>query len=146
MNVLPLSGSEVTVICPLCNTVICLHNASPMPEPPGLVVKKGRKIRSVTSGSIPSPLSVMVNFHCLSAMWAYTLMRADGLSWQASCAFFIKLMNTCSICPLSAFQGKGVLGQLKVMRGSANNCFRSSKKSFTWISVFTGGAMRVSFR
>ena len=73
VNVLPLSGSEVTVICPLCNTVICLHNASPMPEPPGLVVKKGRKIRSVTSGSIPSPLSVMVNSHCLSAMWAFVL-------------------------------------------------------------------------
>lgn len=34
VNVLPLSGSVVTVICPPCNTVICLHNASPMPEPP----------------------------------------------------------------------------------------------------------------
>lgn len=37
--------------------MICLHRLNPMPELDVLVVKKGTKILSRTSGKIPSPLS-----------------------------------------------------------------------------------------
>ena len=67
---LPLSGCDVTAISPPCSLTICLHRASPMPEPLGLVVKKGTNILSVTSGNMPSPLSVTVNFHCPSVVSA----------------------------------------------------------------------------
>ena len=41
--------------------MICLHRLNPMPELDVLVVKKGTKILSRTSGKIPSPLSDIVN-------------------------------------------------------------------------------------
>ena len=38
--------------------MICLEMLSPMPEPDGLVVKNGIKIRSCTSIGMPVPLSL----------------------------------------------------------------------------------------
>ena len=56
---LPFPAVLCTLICPPCRLIICLQRVRPIPEPLFLVVKKGTKIRSVTSGSIPSPLSLI---------------------------------------------------------------------------------------
>ena len=52
-------GFEEAVMVPPCRVTICLQILNPMPEPLVLVVKNGTKIRSITSGNIPLPLSVM---------------------------------------------------------------------------------------
>ena len=52
-------GFEEAVMVPPCRVTICLQILNPMPEPLVLVVKNGTKIRSITSGRIPLPLSVM---------------------------------------------------------------------------------------
>src|SRR5262249_1021691 len=53
----PLWGPLLTSIWPSCASTIFLTIASPSPEPCGLVVKNGLKIRSVRSGGTPGPLS-----------------------------------------------------------------------------------------
>ena len=61
---MPFPGVDWTVMFPPWRFIICLHRLRPMPEPDGLVVKKGTKILSCTSGKMPSPLSVTLNRHC----------------------------------------------------------------------------------
>ena len=46
----------------LIHILICLHRLNPMPELDVLVVKKGTKILSRTSGKIPSPMFLLYFF------------------------------------------------------------------------------------
>ena len=58
VKVVPFSSSEITEILPPCRFMICRQRLNPMPEPLDLVVKKGTKILSIASGTIPLPLSI----------------------------------------------------------------------------------------
>ena len=53
----PLFGIEDATIFPPCRCIICLQRLRPIPLPCSLVVKNGMNILSITSGSIPGPLS-----------------------------------------------------------------------------------------
>ena len=55
--VVPLSGTLSTLMVPPCFRIICRQRLRPIPVPSGLVVKKGMKACSSTSGDIPQPLS-----------------------------------------------------------------------------------------
>lgn len=85
--------------------MICLHRLNPMPEPDVLVVKKGTKILSRTSGKIPSPLSDIVNVG-LPLEKNFISMFLSVLRSHVSRAFFNKLISTCSICARSAYKYK----------------------------------------
>ena len=56
-NRVPPSRARPTSIRPSCASTILRTIASPSPDPCGLVVKNGLKIRSITSGGMPGPLS-----------------------------------------------------------------------------------------
>jgi len=83
--------------------MICLHRLNPMPELDVLVVKKGTKILSRTSGKIPSPLSDIVNVG-LPLEKNFISMFLSVLRSHVSRAFFNKLISTCSICARSAYK------------------------------------------
>ena len=109
INLLPLPDSDFTLILPSCKVIICLHKLSPIPEPDVLVVKKGTKILSRTSGKIPSPLSDIVNVG-LPLEKNFISMFLSVLRSHVSRAFFNKLISTCSICARSAYKYKSDVG------------------------------------
>lgn len=80
-----------------------------MPELDVLVVKKGTKILSRTSGKIPSPLSDIVNVG-LPLEKNFISMFLSVLRSHVSRAFFNKLISTCSICARSAYKYKSDVG------------------------------------
>ncbi len=59
--VVPFPGVESHVIFPLCILIICRDRLNPIPEPDSFVVKKGMKIFSAISASMPGPLSVTLS-------------------------------------------------------------------------------------
>lgn len=70
MNLVSFPGNSV--ILPPDNLMICLDMLRPMPLPPSLVVKKGMKICSATSGRITGPLfftSMITSSASLQQAW-----------------------------------------------------------------------------
>lgn len=64
-----LPASECfSMMLPLCIRMICLDTLRPMPEPFGLVVKKGTKILAATSAGMPQPLSVTSTATCSASV------------------------------------------------------------------------------
>lgn len=116
-----------------------------MPEPLGLVVKNGMKIRPSTSGRMPSPLSWMMKIRSFPFDSARTWIEGSLTVAQASRAFFNKFRKTCSICARSASHSSDSSVSWKWIYGSGFRRFRSAKNSLTEIRTLTGGAMRVSF-
>jgi hypothetical protein len=68
----------------------------PSPVPEGLVVKKGRKIRSRCSAAIPAPSSVTsTTARSPSTKRSTVTCPAPRRGSMASSAFFITLVKTC---------------------------------------------------
>lgn len=106
---LPSPGVEAAVMLPPWRCIICLQRLNPIPLPSFLVEKNGMKICSITSGGIPSPLSVTVTDTSVlpsgedtAPELHFTSTHGDSSPLQASMAFFIKFISTCSICVRSA--------------------------------------------
>jgi len=113
LNVVPLSSSLSTVICPPCSKIIWYTIDKPRPVPLGFVVKKGLYIVFSVSLSIPIPVSEMVislyiSLKSLGMRWRLSIsgcVSSGNLarivsvppSFIASIALIIKLKNTCSI-------------------------------------------------
>lgn len=114
-----------------------------MPEPSVLVVKKGTKMRLMTSGSIPVPLSLMVKLTpARGAGEALTLICVA----RASRALRMMLMNTCSSCERSALMVMPRGDAVKVMSGACRSLSRSSKRLSMLTASRFGRGMRVSLR
>ena len=62
MKVVPLPGSESTLIIPRCSETILWQMASPSPVPFGLVVKNG--VKSCSSLLLVHPRAVVADFDC----------------------------------------------------------------------------------
>jgi hypothetical protein len=78
--------------------MICLDKLKPIPEPSGLVVKKGINIRSATSSAIPLPLSITLTTELPSpSVPAFNFIFGCSIPLTASTEFLQRLMRTCSI-------------------------------------------------
>lgn len=88
---------ESKEIAPPCMLTIWRERLRPMPEPPLLVVKKGRKMLSAASGLIPHPLSDTEIMNLWFGWSPLVDTITVGFSSMDSTAFFIRFMSTCSI-------------------------------------------------
>ncbi len=80
-------------ILPLACSTMVLLIANPKPVPEDLVVKLGIKIFDFISSGIPSPLSDTFTKIVSPFNSSLTLITRFSLSWQASNAFWSKLVN-----------------------------------------------------
>ena len=121
VNVVPLSGFESTLICPLCLFIILWTTESPSPLPICLVVKNGSNILSIMFNGIPLPSSLKI----ILTKYVSALLLSDRVTFSAlififppsgiaSTALCVRLSNTCAVWSLSAFTGHKLSGKLKV--------------------------------
>ena len=90
---------STSVSDPPCASAICRLNVSPIPEPPGFVVKNGTN--RFVGFIIPGPSSLHKNFHAF-ASFAPARGTPPLVSSDASTALCRMLMSNCSICAASA--------------------------------------------
>lgn len=90
---------ECINILPPCKRIICLDRLKPIPDPVFLVVKKGTKILSTCSCSIPQPLSITSIFMLLNILLALNSIVELFILITVSFAFKTRLIRICSVTP-----------------------------------------------
>ena len=100
----PEPGALSIAMSPPWRSTIFLTMDMPSPVPDGFVVKKGRKMRSRSSGAIPTPSSATSTTARSPSTNRSTVTRpASRRGSMASSAFFITLVKTWrSFCPSTA--------------------------------------------
>jgi hypothetical protein len=95
VKVVPLSGSETKVSCPLCCLMIPYEVESPSPVPSSslLVEKKGSKILFCIFWSILFPVSA-IDKKILSSVFQVLMVTVPPLAGVASAAFIVRLSST----------------------------------------------------
>ena len=106
-----------------------------------LVVKLGRKMRSLSASAMPLPLSRTSAMTCSSVRRSTTVMFGTRPSGMDCSAFFSRLLNTRSNCSRSARMGRvspGVRSSVKCLsnapiRASAASTTSARSRSSSWV-------------
>ncbi len=109
-----------------------MASPSPIPRPEGLVLKKGSKIRSRSSGRMPRPVSLMAMWIICDAGSKRVLAISVPFPSMASAALTRMFMNTCCIWAGSTTAGGRSGWRLRMRRMLWNIAWCSSRARHSW--------------